>query len=330
MHYLHFNYRLLINELQSRGVICRLLPNTEIVECEHEGKTEYLMETCNSLIPSNYYFLANDKLHAKMLLLHAGLPTAPFELITTKNFIEAAEQIEHSLSYPVCLKPPHLTHGYFVHPFLENRGDLQSVWEKSLLPENFHTLIAEQHVKGDDVRIFLMESEEPVVLLRKPPEILGNGKDSLGSLIEKENKRRMNPRINCLCDIYLKDPDGMRCLKKQNLTLDSIPEENRRIPLLYVSNVTYGGTCENITGKIHRDYLDLANRVFSLFPGLPYLAIDLLIENFQEPLAKTNAQILELCTNPGFSLFEMPSSGTPVPLVSRIADRLFPQTKEPQ
>lgn len=324
---LHFNYRLMIQELLRRDVSCRLVPSTDILECSYQSHKEYLLETANRLIPSHYVTMLNDKIYAKYLLKDNYLPTAPFVVISTQDIDQVIELIESHLEYPICIKPHNFNHGYFVHPSIQNRNDLLFVWNESLAAKKFPVLLAEKHICGDDIRVFLMEGELPVILKRTPPKILGNGIDSLRTLIEIENEKRLNPRTSCLCDIYLKDPDGMRCLQRQGLTLDSIVEKDREVSLLFISNVTYGGSCQ-ILDSIHEDYLNLARQVFSLFPGLSYLAVDFLITDYNKPFSPGNAVISELCTYPGYSMFLMPPTGHRVDIVARIVDRLFPETKK--
>jgi cyanophycin synthetase len=329
MEHLHFNYKLMIKELQKRGVVCRQIGATAVVECLYGNHKEYLLESSNRLIPAHYMSILNDKICVKSLLYDAKLPIAPGIVITTHHLDEAIEQIEAALEYPICIKPPDRNHGFCVHPSIQCRDELRYVWKINPVLQSFPALIVEKHIYGDDLRIFIMEDEEPVFLKRVPPQIAGNGKDSLATLIQEENERRLNPRTSCTSDIFLDDPDGMRCIERQGLSLDSVIEKGRIVPLLFVSNVSYGGTCHRLTEGVHSDYLRLAQEAFSLFPGLVYLAVDLLVENIGQPYVPTNAVISELATYPGYSLFLLPSEGPPVDIVARIIDRLFPETKEP-
>lgn len=326
MERLHFNYRLMIRELQKRGIHCRRMGVTTVVECLYKNHKEYLLEASNRLIPAHYQYILNDKICVKTLLTDAGIPIAPYVLIPPHNLNEAIDLIEAHLQYPICLKPPDRNHGFCVHPSIQNRDELCAVWKSNPVLQTFPALIAEKHFEGDDLRVFLMKGEDPVFLKRIPPQIIGNGKDSLRTLIANENDRRLNPRTKCTSDIFLDDPDGMRCIERQGLSLDSVIENGRVVPLLYVSNVSYGGTCHHITTGIHHDYQNLAEQTFSLFPELTYLAVDLLVQDVSKPRSQTNAVVSELGTYPGFSLFMLPSEGPPVDIVSRIVDRLFPET----
>lgn len=327
MEKLHFNYRLMIQELQRRGIQCRKIGATSIIECLYGTHKEYLLETSNRLIPAHYNSILNDKICVKSILSDAGLPTAPSLTISSRDLEGAIKQIEKTLEYPVCIKPADGNHGFCVHPSIQSRDELRAVWKENQTLQYFPILLVEKHIKGDDFRIFLMKGEEPICVKRLPAQIVGNGIDALSSLIRKENNRRLNPRTNCTSDIFLDDPDGMRCIKRQGLSLDSIIEKGRVVSLLFVSNVSYGGTCYRLTEGIHDDYIQLAQQVFALFPELTYLAVDLLVENISQPYVPINAVISELSTYPGFSLFLLPSEGPPVDIVARIVDRLYPETK---
>ncbi len=183
---------------------------------------------------------------------------------------------------------------------------------------------------GTDYRFLMIEGvNDPFVIHRTVPEVVGDGVLSIRDLVVQENHRRQNPRKNCLCTIEFEDEDTRRVLKHQNLTLDSIIPKDHSIKLRYNANVSWGAQCETLnTNDVHPSYLNLAKKIHALFPGNGFTGIDLLISDVKAPCTPHNYTFCEFNVDPGFSLHHMPGLGAPQNVLDPIVDLLFPETKQ--
>ncbi len=189
-------------------------------------------------------------------------------------------------------------------------------------------ILVEKYFEGDDYRFLIIADKDIAVVKRLAPKITGDGVSSIRELVDIENYRRMNPRTTCLCTIKIDDEESTRTLQKQGLTSSSIPSSDQTVLLRNNSNVSGGGSCENVLDTVHETWFDLARRIHSLFPGNTFTCIDLLAKDVTVPVTKDGYAFCEFNSDPGFSLHEMPGTGKPHYVVKSMIDLLFPALKK--
>lgn len=324
-----FNLSLFQTYLEKRDIELQILANTDIVLAKKGNHIEYLVSYQNRLIPSNYYIILDDKYYSKNLMKERGYSVSEASVFDKHCLSEICE-FAQKLGYPVVLKKTNGAQGHNVYPNLKNEEELKTAFLDMLKSNPQFNILVEKHFEGDDYRFFMIDGvDEPFVIRRTAPIIVGDGVSTLDELITKENYRRLNPRSSCLSDIYMKDGDGMRALNHQKLTLDSIPKKGQTVRLRYNANVSRGGQCEALgNDQIHPSYIELAKSIHRLFPGLGYTSVDLLIHDESKPCSKDSYVFCEFNTGPGFSLHHMPGQGTPQNILDPIIDLLFPETKK--
>ncbi|KTD57426.1 hypothetical protein [Legionella shakespearei] len=323
-----FNFSLLLKYIADRGIELNLLPNTDIVVAQKEAHIEYLVNYQTSITPSNSYIILDDKFYSKKLMEYQGY-SVPKARVFDHNGIEEALSFAGQIGYPVVLKKTNGSQGFFVYPNLQTEHELKTAFEDILKSEIQCNIMVEQHFDGDDYRFLIINGvEEPFIVRRTAPRVVGDGVSTIQSLIEKENHRRLNPRSTCLTEIFIQDTDGLRALNHQQLTLDSIPEKDRVVLLRYNANVTWGAQCEALdTNSIHPSYVELAKSIHKLFPENGFTSVDLLIKDPVTPCSPDSYIFCEFNTGPGFSLHHMPGIGAPQNVLDPIVDLLFPETK---
>lgn len=325
--HLPYNFRCLIEELKKRGISCRLIPTTDVLEASYRGHTEFLLPAHNRLIPANYEVILNDKYYLKMLLKEHGISVQEGSVFHQSMDRGALNYVLSVLGFPVVIKATGSANGDYVHVNIRDKEEFIDVWQNSVADcQNIHDFLVERYFDPPiDYRFFVMDGVPPVVVKRIPPSIVGNGKSSLVALIEEENERRMNPRKSCVGAIYLEDFEGNRTLRMQSLCMDSVLIKGQEVALRYNSNIRYGGMCEMITESVHPSYFELTKGIFQLFPGLGYLFIDLFSKDITEPVSEGDYAINEVSTALSLSMFTQPSKGAPFDIVTPIIDRLFPE-----
>ena len=327
---LQFNFKLMVQELLRRGIELSFIKDTDIVEALYHGHKELLVNCDSSLTPSQYINILADKFYTKRFLEKKGIPTPVGKVFEPERLDLALFYAKSELKFPVVLKPTISDGGVFVFANIETTEDFILCFQdlkKSQVPS---ILVEKFIIESEEHRFFVTANHTVAVVKRTPPTITGDGKLSIGDLIEKENYKRMNPRNNCLCEIYVKDIEGVRVLTKLGYTLSSILEKDKTIALRNNSNVGFGGDCIDVTDTVHPSFNQLAKNLLALFPGLGFTGIDLLIKNATQAAEEGNYTVLELNHRPGFSLHTTPGEGQSRNVVKPLIDMLFPETvKQP-
>lgn len=321
---LSFNARLLFKEMEAREISLELISGTEIVKATYKNHSEFFDDMFVSTVTYPAGIMADDKYYAKNVLINKGFKTTRGKIFTNANVKDALLYAE-KLNFPVVLKPTIGTHGDNVFLDIASGKELEKKIRHFLKMKygNGYYLIEKQYT-GNEFRLLITKDDFFAAVSRIPANITGNGIDTIKSLIDLENFRRMNPRSTCLCEIKI-DEITLDFLKKNNLRLNQVLEKDKKIFLRKNSNVTTGGNCYEITNKVHPTVIQLAKDILSVFKGMPFLGIDLLCKDVSMPLK--DYAICELNTAPGLSLHMMPEKGEPKNVAKAFIDVIFPETK---
>lgn len=324
----HFNDKLIYDEMSRRGIEVSFISGTEIVEARYGNHVEIFAQTTSRRISFVDVAILESKFHTKQLLKHRGFSVLEGKLFKSEVPREAIEYVQSELGYPVVLKPNGGCGGDFVFCNIISDGGVRRAYSAICNASFEPSIIVERYAGGvDDYRFFLINGKVRSVVKRTPPVIIGDGKSTIEGLVKTENFRRMNPRVNCLCPIEVQDAESERCLTMQGMTLDTILKNGEQITCRLNANVSTGGDCETVTGKIHASYRKIAEDISKVFPGLPVLAIDFLIQDPSESAKEGTYWICECCCmNPGLSLHTHPSKGKGDDIITPLVDLIFPET----
>jgi cyanophycin synthetase len=264
--------------------------------------------------------MIDDKMYAKRFLQGQGINVALGRTFT-KDDIKEALLYAGKIGYPVVLKPTFGSHGDNVYLGLKDDRELERIiavyLEKE--PESGYFLI-EKQCPGQEYRIFVARNGFFAAVKRIPANITGNGRDNVLILIQSENKRRMNPRNNCLCEIRL-DDITFEFMEKNNLTVDYVPGKGEKVFLRGNSNVSTGGNCYDVTNTVHPSGLKLAKKILNTY-AVPFIGIDLLTADIAKDI-KDDYVICEVNSAPGLSLHMLPEKGLSRNVAGAIVDLLF-------
>jgi GNAT-family acetyltransferase (TIGR03103 family) len=178
------------------------------------------------------------------------------------------------------------------------------------------SVILEEYIEGDDLRIIVIGHEVVAAAVRKPAHITGNQKDSVKTLIEKQSRRRAAATAG-ESKIPL-DQETERCVREAGYSLDSILEENKHLVVRKAANLHTGGTIHDVTDQLHptlrRAAIDAARAI-----DIPVTGLDFIVPAVDQP----EYAIIEANERPGLANHE------PQPTAERFIDLLFPQTAVP-
>lgn len=318
-----FNARLLLKEMDKRGMTVTRIRKTKIVSVTHKGHSELLYDLYSNVMPYTKGIIIDDKYHAKKFLQKKGFSVNEGQVFL-RSEIQNAVQFALSVGFPVVLKPVMSSHGEHVIMNINTPQELRQMLKEYFSKYTKHTYcLIEKQFSGNEYRLFITKDNFFAAVHRLPASITGDGIHTIQELIRAENFRRMNPRNTCLCRIAV-DAITKRELKNQNLCLSSVPEKRCVVKLRFNSNISTGGNCYDVTDRVHPSFIALSKKIL-LSLDVPFIGIDMLCADIS--LIVREYAICELNTYPGISLHMMPEKGKKRDVAKAIVDVIFPETK---
>jgi cyanophycin synthetase len=326
---LHSNQRLLIEELQQRGISVRMMvKEMEFVEADYKGHRELILDRDSSINPYPSVVLSGDKYLTKQLLKRARLSVPKGERFYVDELDEALHYAQ-SIGYPLVVKPTFGSHGEQVHMHLETLCQVKTAIDELLAAtRNKSSFLIEEQFDGKEYRVFITEDGEYAVLHRDPASVIGDGKKSIEQIAAAVSYKRMHPRKNSLCPIAI-DDTVLKYLARSGLDLKHVPRKDEKVYLRPNSNVAVGGLCEDYTDKVHPSVIEICKHALAVFPNMPYAGIDFMSHDITTKQKQADYRILEVNSNPGIHMHMRPGIGLPRNVARNIVDLMYPETKTP-
>lgn len=248
---------------------------------------------CRSKEQGRAIFAKNNVPHAKGLIF-----LSPWK----------AHQFAKQHGFPLVIKPN--VSGYSRGSYfpIDNYKDL---WKAIALAKVWWpTTVIEQYLKGANYRVLTTDEEHISVIRRYSPFVIGNGNDSLSKLIDDENQVRAEMKLHPVIFPIKKNDAVIEHLKKQGLTLSSVPEDGEHIELFHRVALSPGGVVEIIDqSTIPPENSELFKNVVKMF-GANVLGIDVIFEKGIEVSYKEQKCIfIEVNSRPYMKMHQYPRYG---------------------
>lgn len=266
----------------------------------------------------------------KRFLATCGFPTPAGDRVRTADGAEAAAA---EIGFPAVVKPVTGHKGQGVFTNLDTAEAVRSAFERLAsaaeaadLP--FDGAIVEAQVSGTDHRLLTVGGTFAAALQRVPAYVEGDGDRPIRELIDRENRRdiRRDDARSPLARIPV-DDDALALLRRQGLSLDSVPGAGERVTLGRVANVSAGGVSINVTDRVHPRTVRLAEDIAAFF-DVACLGIDVLAEDIAVSWDAAEAAgrfgIIEINAGPGVFMHLAPAEGAPVDVPGMILSHFFP------
>ncbi len=300
--------RIIIREAQRRGIIVEVLdPEGGYYELSLGGRRIVCRESLSELTTAIAMSRCDDKATTHRLLHQAGL-RVPAQIKVADESQALAFLEKHG---SVVVKPARGEQGAGISVDVRTvEGLRQSISEANALCD---TVILEEFVSGDDLRIIVIDAKVVAAAVRKPAHVIGNVSDSVKTLIEKQSRRRA-AATDGESHIPL-DRETQRCVEQAGYTLDSVLPENKRLVVRKTANLHTGGTIHDVTDELHPTLRNAAVDAARAI-DIPVTGLDLIVPAVDGP----DYTIIEANERPGLANHE------PQPTAERFIDLLFPQT----
>ncbi len=324
---LHSNQKILIFEMLKRGIDVELLNHDlELIKTTYNGHTELIYDRDSSIMPYSLSVLAGDKGITKKILKQNAI-SVPFGEafnVSDENYILEVSKI---IGFPVTIKPVYGSHGYDVYLNLNSEEEvLEAVTKIKRKYGLDKQVLVEEFFDAKEYRVFITINGDYAVLHRDPAHVYGDGVNTIETLIKEENYKRMNPRINAMCEILV-DEELYKYINSSGISMNYIPAKDEKVYLRPNSNVAMGGTCIDKTDEVDSSVLEIGMQVLKAFPGLPYVGIDFMTKDISKKQDKDSYRIIEINTVPGVHMHYAPAIGKSRNIASYMVDLIYPETK---
>ena len=237
--------------------------------------------------------IATHKYLAASVMRQASLP-APKHIVV-KTF-EEAQVAAGQIKYPLVMKPTSTDKGVGVTVGIASDEELKFAWSQAA---PYGLVLIEQMLNGFDHRLHVVDGKCIYVVRRTPPYVIGNGRDTLEKLVSISSmKRSSHPLYKNYGNVSLADPVVQQFINKNGLLNSTVIEADKIIYLRSNSNVSTGGTLEDVTEIAHPDNLRLAERAARIV-GLDNAGIDFITTDIRHSWLQSSGGICEINPTPG-------------------------------
>ncbi len=175
-------------------------------------------------------------------------------------------------------------------------------------------VLVEELVEGQDLRVVVIDHEVVAAAVRRPAEVVGDGRSPVTELVRSTSRRRERA-TGGESSIPLDDTTA-EVVAESGYDMDDVPPVGERVQVRRTANLHTGGTIEDVTERLHPAVAQAAVRA-SRAIGIPVTGLDFLVPDVEGP----DHVFIEANERPGLANHE------PQPTVERFVDLLFPETR---
>lgn len=309
--------KLVIDEAKKRGLEVKTFKDLSrnLVILKNNKHQEVLSQVSTDLVGSATAKLVDNKIVINQILKEQNFPTP--DNIFTHQLQKAVEYLQKKGKLVV--KPLGLAGGKGITTNITDKPTLKKAFLKAQNLTRSHTkkVICQEFINGNDHRLTVIDQQYFYAVKREPAFIIGDGQNTIGDLIADWNQALPVKARQIRITSQLKD-----ILKKQALSLKSVPQKDRRIKLGQLANAHAGGIVTDITTDVPTQTKQMAIEIAQRF-SLPAVGIDIISPDITQDAGK----IIELNSYPGLTLHHFPSIGKPRNPTAKIIEMLFPELK---
>ena len=249
--------------------------------------------------------LCRNKYETNKVLGSYGFPVPEYQIVKLGKLNKIS-----LIDYPCVLKPIQGSGGRDVYSSINNDSDLWKAIDKLNL--KYREVLNESFTPGNDYRILVYGEEILSIVERKCPYVVGNGKDSILELVEKNNRLHVyNTKID----------EGL--LKKKGLTRESILPIGESILVSNTCNFQNGGVPIKIKkSRVHPDNLEIFSKINGLL-GTSIIGIDFKIDTLANSYRHSRGTIIEINSSPSLRVHFHASGKKNYRLVEKIVGKIL-------
>lgn len=311
--------RAIVEAATARNIPWTRIGDNSLIQLGYGRNRKLVAATVSSRTSAVGVDIACDKELTRTMFERASIPVPAGS--TTRTLEEAIAAFER-MGPPVVLKPLDGHQGKGVSTNLATHEEVAQAFAAAR--EHGREVIVERFIKGGDYRIVCVDGRFVAAAERLPAHVTGDGARTIEELIGAANQDPMrgDGHEKPLTRIHVDDA-MIAYLKRQGMTLASIPEPGRDVQLRSCANLSKGGIAIDVTDQVHPTIRAMCERAARV-AGLDICGIDFVAQSITEPLRKETGAIVEINAAPGIRMHHHPWKGTPRDVGGAIVEMLFP------
>lgn len=246
--------------------------------CTNKAACASFLRDMGFNIPKQKYFVR--KSHPEATLFEIG-----------KHFDTPEELL--GFGFPMILKPNSLSQGTGVFKVFNSKEGLLAAREVLSLKEKL--ILLQEYCIGSDYRIVVLNHHVIQAYERIPFHIVGNGVDTIETLIQKKAKTFADVGRDKKVDTG--DHRILQNISRQGYSLNTVLDSGVECKLQDIANLSLGGTTEDKTDKITSYYANLAIRIADSL-NLKLCGIDIIAKDITDE-KNSDYYLLEVNSAPG-------------------------------
>ncbi|NVK18797.1 MAG: N-acetylglutaminylglutamine synthetase [Methylocystaceae bacterium] len=302
--------KIIVDEARRRGIYVEVLDaQGGFLRLSLGGRTITCRESLSELTTAIAMSRCDDKAVTRRILQHEGLR------VPDQAVAENPDQIKAFLNKNkrIVVKPARGEQGRGIRVDLNDLDEVLKAVEDAR--EIGDTVLLEEFVRGDDLRIIVIDNEVVAAAIRKPAQIKGTGDMTIKALIEHQSRRRA-AATHGESKIPL-DGETERCVKAAGYDMNDILPDGIKLRVRKTANLHTGGTIHDVTDKLH-PVLERAAVKAAIALEIPLVGFDFMVPDVED----SEYVIIEANERPGLANHE------PQPTAEKFIDMLFPYTKK--
>lgn len=251
------------------------------------------------------------------LLLNGGVRAPENVAFGRHQLHEAWSWASHQT--PVVVKPPNEGMGTSVHIGITEFADFEKAFAEVAAQSEY--VLVERFVEGVEHRVLLVYGKVAAAARRVPANVIGDGSSTVNELVEQKNRLRTESQNPVHYQIPIDDV-VVKELGKQQLTLESVPQDGLQVWLRPNSNVHSGGDGVDATDELTAEEVGMAEAVAKAIPGLRVAGIDMLLPREGKG---EKPYVLEVNSSAMITGHHYPWVGQSRDAAGMLVDAMFPQ-----
>ncbi|MFP4312877.1 MAG: N-acetylglutaminylglutamine synthetase [Alphaproteobacteria bacterium] len=299
---------LIINEAKKRGIRVDVLDAVDnYFRLSYGGSSVVCRESLTEHTSSIAMSRCSDKKTTIRLLKEAGLKV-PDQHIASTPLENQAFLKKHG---SIVVKPTVGEQGAGITVDVRTKNELATAisYAGQVNPE----VLLEQMVKGEDLRIIVINYKVVAAAIRRPPCVIGDGEHTIMDLVKKQSRRR-EQATQGESKIPV-DEELKRTVHNAGYGLDDILPAGVELQVRKAANLHVGGTIHDVTDQLHPELITAAQEAAKVL-NIPVTGLDFIVPSPDQ----NDYVIIEANERPGLANHE------PQPTAERFIDFLFPQT----
>lgn len=298
--------RIIADEARRRGIAVEVLdPEWGELRLVHGGRRVVTRESLSELTTAVAMSRCDDKRVTRRIAGEAGLRVPRGRLATD----DEADEVFLAEVGEAVVKPVRGEQGRGVTVGVTDEAALKRAvaHARMLCPD----VLIEERVRGDDLRVVVIDHEVVAAAVRRPATITGTGRHTIKALIEAHSRRRA-AATGGESAVPL-DETTAETVHDAGYDLDDVLPEGDSLQVRKTANLHTGGTIHDVTAKLHPALAQAAVEASKAL-DIPVTGVDMIVPDVEGP----DYVFVEANERPGLANHE------PQPTAERFIDLLFP------